>query len=230
MAQMIPFPTNTNDIKAGKKAKKKDPKGQPVQPHQLLGQRLVAAGIVTEEQVTAALLHQSSSGERLGRILYQQGIVSASDLAQHLTVAAARSAAVTDLETAFQNTLADLVSRHSRYFLVFLVVCIASLIAVCVAGSMIPLSVYICAAAAFAGIYNQLQRRHYDLHAFATRARISLLNSLKHCNSVAEIDMVMAQSAKFFVVKAKCPATPLSNVLPATYTTDRTSALEEDAE
>jgi hypothetical protein len=195
MARMIPFPMSSLQSKAGKKSKDKS---QRARTQVLLGQKLLVAGLLTEDQLEAALSHQSINGERLGRILLNKGIISQNDLCEHVSVGDARSAAIIELETAFQNTLADLSVRHSRCFRMFILICAVSLIASCFAGSIFPLSVYICAVAAFAGIYHQLQRRHYDMHAFITRARSSLLNSLKNCDSVTAIEVVMQQSSKFF--------------------------------
>jgi hypothetical protein len=196
MAQMIPFPMSNLQAKAGKKSKEKS--SQRSQRQELLGQKLIVAGLVTEDQLAAALSHQSANGNRLGRILLNEGIISHRDLCEHVSIGDARAAAVLELETSFQNTLADLSVRHSRCFRMFIFICVISLLASCFAGNMFPLSVYICGVAAFAGIYHQLQRRHYDMHAFITRARASLLNSLKNCDSVTAIETVMLQSSKFF--------------------------------
>lgn len=195
MAQLIQFPLSSLRAEPVKKSKKTRQKSQP---GQLLGQRLVMAGLVSEDQLAFALLRQATSGERLGRIFVEDGLISPRSLTDHLSVGDARSAAVVELETLFQNKLAELASKHSRNFLVFVLLCVTSLVACCFAGDKIPVSACICAAAAIAGIYHQLQRRHYDMHAFATRARVSLLNSLKSCDSVTAVEAVMTQSLKFF--------------------------------
>lgn len=195
MAQLIQFPLSSLRAEPVKKSKKRRRNSQP---GQLLGQRLVTAGLVSEDQLAFALLRQATSGERLGRIFVEAGLISPRSLTDHLSVGDARAAAVIELETLFQHRLAELASKHSRNFLVFVLLCVAALVACCVAGDMIPISAFVCAAAAMAGIYHQLQRRHYDMHAFATRARVSLLNSLKNCDSVTAVEAVMSQSLKFF--------------------------------
>lgn len=207
MAQLIHFPLSSLRAEPVKKSKKRR---QTSKTGQLLGQRLVMAGLVSEEQLASALLRQAASGERLGRILVRDGLVSPRILSDHLSVGDARSAAVIELETLFQNKLAELASKHSRNFLAFVLLCLTALVACGVAGDKVPLSACVCAAAAIAGIYHQLQRRHYDMHAFATRARVSLLNSLKNCDSVAAVEAVMSQSLKFFDCKGagKIPVSP----------------------
>lgn len=207
MSELILFPLTSLRAEPVKKSKKRRQGGQT---RQLLGQRLVMSGLISEDQLASALLRQATSGERLGRILVKDGLVTPGKLSVHLSVGDARSAAVIELETLFQNKLAELASKHSRNFLVFVFLCAGSLVACCFAGDMIPLSAYICAAAAFAGIYHQLQRRHYDMHAFSTRARVSLLNSLKNCDSVAAVEAVMSQSLKFFQAKKGNVLVPVS--------------------
>lgn len=213
MAQMIPFPMSSLQVKTGSNKGKKKAQREKTQ---LLGQELLQAGLLTSDQLEVALREQSASGDRLGRILLREGLISQKELSDHLSVGDARASAVIELETAFQNTLADLVSRHSRCFVVFVLICATSLVATCIAGSLIPLSAYVCGAAAFAGIYHQLQRRHYDMQAFATRARSSLLNSLKNCDSVPAIEAVMGQSSKFFAATRGVSTVPVSSGMGVT--------------
>ena len=53
---------------------------QPAEPTLPLGERLIAAGLITEDQLQVALTEQSRRDEPLGRILVNLGLISESML------------------------------------------------------------------------------------------------------------------------------------------------------